>query len=60
MPPDPPSNSVASQCNGATYTPAMLLSFLGNKPFSTIWEEECLSHIYLLDLTEVKQAYSNY
>ena len=27
MPPDPPSNSVTTQCNGATYTPAMELSF---------------------------------
>ena len=27
MPPDPPSNSVCTQCYGATYRPAMLLSF---------------------------------
>ena len=27
MPPDPPSNTVTTQCYGATYTPAILLSF---------------------------------
>ena len=31
MPPDPPSNSVCTQCYGATYTPDInFIIFLGN------------------------------
>ena len=56
MPLDPPSNSVTDTCYGPTYTPAMLLSFQVISPFKGIFEE-CLSDLYLLDLTEVKQAY---
>ena len=57
MPPDPPSNSVTTHCYGATYTP-VLLDYLFRKlaRIKGIFEE-CLSDIYLLDLTEVKQAY---
>ena len=53
IPRDPPSNSVFTQCYGATNTPAMLLSFRYLALFKGNFEEY-LSDIYLLDLTEVK------
>ena len=56
MPLDPPSNSVTTQCYGATYTLLGYYLFRKLALFKGIFEE-CLSDIYLLDLTEVKQAY---
>ena len=56
-PPPPPRNSVCTQCYRAIYTPAIiLLSFQVFSPFKGFFEK-CLSDIYLLDLTEVKQVY---